>query len=73
VFVVGDPFFPYLSVEMARENRRRRRVRRRPYLFGEFYVFPVSFFRFVLDLAAKRALYMDFRCPASRFENWSSS
>lgn len=33
--VVGDLFFPYLS--MSHENRRRCRLRRRTYLFGDVF------------------------------------
>jgi hypothetical protein len=35
LLAVGDDFLPYFSAVMSRENRRRRRLRRRPYLFGD--------------------------------------
>ena len=34
-FFIGEPFFPYVSAQMARENRMKWRLRCRPHLFGE--------------------------------------
>jgi hypothetical protein len=33
--VAGDDFFPYFSSMMSRENRKRRRLERRPSVFGD--------------------------------------